>query len=153
MIGGIHASGKSKICSEIKKDFPDTEIISPSKLLNHSSKEKNVVNIPQNQILLSNVLKNLISSHSLAVIDGHYGVLDLNQSLKFVGFDIFKEINPDLLLLVESSPETILHRLKIRDNKIYNLDKIKEWSKDERKYALQASCYLNRTLYIINGEN
>lgn len=153
MIGGIHASGKSKLSYRLSEDISNIEIISPGKLLNHNSKTKTVDNIEENQLILTNIIKSIRMSGKIIVIDGHYGVLDKNSHLRFVGSEIFKAINPDLLVLVESSPETILRRLKIRDGKTYEIGQINKWSEEERQYAFQASLYIDKPIYIIRGTN
>ena len=151
MIGGVHGSGKSFICERLTQDLPFITCVSASRIVEHFGSSKHVADVPDNQRLLIERIKEIKDRHELTVVDGHFCVSDLNGTIQYVGEDIFKSLSPYILVLVTSPSETIRQRIHLRDHTDYPLSFIEKMKQDEAHWARYTSEALKIPLYQAIG--
>lgn len=145
-IGGIHGVGKGTICKEISKVTNANHIVASDLLKwNEISNvgDKNVANIKFTQDRLVTGLNNVINKNELYLLDGHFCLFNSEGETEKIPKETFTKINPRLMAIVTTSVNKIQERLKDRDGKIYNLDKLKEMQTIEMNYAKQIALTFN----------
>lgn len=154
-IGGIHGSGKGKVCEKIKEQSNLTHLIASEVLKWHElspRKEKIVRNINETQDRLIINLKSIIQPNHRYLLDGHYCLLNKNEIPQKIPFSIFENISPLKLILVIAAPEIIKERLKERDSKEYTKELIIKFQQMEVAYAKELESQLKIPLLTINSE-
>ena len=151
LIGGVHGSGKSFICEKLAFDLPFLTCISASRIVEHVGSAKSVNNVLDNQKLLTERIRKIKDNHEMTIVDGHFCVMDKGRDIQYVGEDIFKCLSPSVLVLVKTCPETIRHRILIRDNIEYSLSFIEKLSQEESYWAAYTSEVLDIPLYHVIG--
>ena len=151
--GGIHGAGKSTFCQKLQRDI-GIETVSASELIREerksilNDKDKRVKDINNNQKYLLNALKRKSSTGDF-ILDGHFCLLDKNGEIERVSLEVFKEINPRELFLLEADPVDIKNNLMTRDAREYDISLIKDMLMEERNHAIYVSKSLNRPLSIV----
>ena len=151
IVGGIHGAGKSTYCDAIKKDFPELELLSASKVLRWKDPTiKEVHNVGDNQELLIQNLQKIVSFEKQYVLDGHFCLIESGE-IKEVPFSTFERINPAFLILVEEDVHTIVERLKKRDHVEVNMEMLGQMKEKELKWAMTVADKLGVRLYRVHG--
>lgn len=151
-IGGIHGVGKSTICKQIC-DKLDIEYLSASEVLkwkeiNEDFKNKKVENIASTQHRLIIGLTNTIQKNRHYLLDGHYCLLNSENSIVNIPLETFKKINPISLNIITGNIDEIKERLEKRDGKPYSFDLLEKMQVNELEYAKKLSISLGITLNI-----
>lgn len=151
-IGGIHGVGKSTICQQICREL-NTEYLSASELLewediNDDAKNKQVKDIPFTQNRLIAGLSNTIQKGHFYLLDGHYCLLNEKTEVEKISVDIFMQINPKALGLIQGDIREIKTRLDLRDNRIYDYRLLEHLQNSEFDNAKEISVALKVPLYI-----
>ena len=148
---GIHGVGKSTIGSKLKKDI-GIKMFSASQLIKDGkgkiSTDKKVKKIGENQEILLNQLKEK-SNLGLFILDGHFSLIDKDGNIKNIPLDVFKQINPREIILLEEDAELICNRLYARDNVKHDLNLIQDMLDKERRHSLYVSKMLKIPIKII----
>lgn len=134
-VGGVHGVGKTTICNKIKELWK-IEAYSSSQLIKKYSDgildgKKEVKDVLKNQNILLNAIELNVSKDELVLLDGHFVLLKNDYSFENVPLEIFKNINLAGVIMIFEEAEVILERLKIRDDKIYDIDIINKFQKLE----------------------
>lgn len=104
------------------------------------SSEKVVVDVDENQSVLITALKKELNYSCDYLLDGHMVVPDVNKSFVFVGFNFFKWLKPQEIILVTAELETVFKRLLNRDGKIsFSRSELLKLQHQEKKYAKKVS--------------
>ncbi|WP_433811387.1 ATP-binding protein [Flavobacterium johnsoniae] len=151
-VGGIHGVGKSTICQEICNDL-ELGYLSASDLinwqkLNSDFQNKTVHNIIQTQDRLILALENNIKKDLYYVLDGHYCLLNKENTIVNIPLQTFKLINPCSLNVILGNSIEIKDRLEKRDGRIYSLDLLEKLQENELNYAKYLSKNLGVSLNI-----
>jgi adenylate kinase len=151
-LGGIHGTGKGYVSERLCKILP-LEYLSASELIkwkeiNQDAQNKTVENIPDTQKLLMKALQATCEDNRSYLLDGHYCLLNNEQSPTKVPFKVFENINPIALLLTLTEPEIIVKRLLERDNKLYNRTVIENMQNLEIEYVKEISVKLRVPMFI-----
>jgi adenylate kinase len=156
--GGIHGVGKSTFCQKLQKDINITTI-SASELIKEerkslfaTNKDKRVKDIDNNQKILLDALKRK-SFDGDFILDGHFCLLNKDREVEKIPLDVFREINPRELFLLEADPEDIKRNLMKRDLRDYDISLIKNMLREERSHAEYISNSLNKPLSIIRFQD
>lgn len=142
-IGGIHGVGKSTICNKLCTDL-NIEYLSASEILkwieiNKDTKSKKVDNIPFTQDRLIQGLLNRVDRNQRYLLDGHYCLLDKNNTIVKVPFETFEAINPISLHIIIGDIGEIKSRLELRDKCSYDYKLLEIMQKQEINYAQELS--------------
>lgn len=155
-IGGIHGSGKGRICEEIVLNhkilhLTASEVLKWNEISNPTSKL--VANIKDTQNRLINNLKEIIKEDETYLLDGHYCLLNSVFVPEKIPLQTFLNINPYKFILVISDPIEVKKRLEARDKKIYNLSLIKKFQNFETQYAYEISKMLSKPILVVDSMN
>lgn len=155
-IGGIHGVGKGTICKKIS-DTININSITASSLLKWEEvpesvgHNKKVNDIPDTQNRLLYGINQLNQGNYL--VDGHFCLLNSNEKIVGVSFEIFNSMNPINLALLVQEPRLIAERLYLRDGLKYDTNLISEMQETEITHAKTISDKLKIQLFIIENEN
>ena len=69
--------------------------------------------------------------------------IDNKGNIERVPLEVFETINPDMILLLEASSDTIRKRLIARDSKEYSLSFINDFLQEEKAYANEVANVLD----------
>ncbi len=154
-IGGIHGSGKGRICEALKSEI-DLIHLTASEVLKwnelSTQEEKRVKDIYETQDRLITNLNKIVKEDKTYLLDGHYCLLNKDGVPEKISIQTFKDINPIKLVLVTAEPNIIKERLENRDAKTYNIGLIKEFQNLEINFAKGLSRILESPIHIINSE-
>lgn len=137
-IGGIHGAGKGTICNEIVLKT-DLIHLTASQILNweeiSESDNKLVKDITSTQSRLIIGLKNLIKKDKKYLLDGHFCLLNSKEIPSRIDEETFDQINPKAIVIVIDDVKKITQRLKVRDDKFYDIEILNELQQMEIEYA------------------
>lgn len=153
-IGGIHGSGKGKICEEIRRNTALIHVTASEVLKwNELSfrEEKVVANIDDTQDRLITNLNLLIDYDKRYLLDGHYCLLNKDGTPTKIPIKTFRDIDPAKLILVTAEPEIIKRRLEERDSKIYDEKLLREFQDLEIAYSNELSRKLQIPFVIVDS--
>ncbi|MEI8628384.1 ATP-binding protein [Vibrio sp. M60_M70] len=131
-VSGVHGVGKSTLCGKLSETFGWAHY-SCSDLIKQNSdyieSSKLVSTADKNQQALLKGLSQL--TEEVVLLDGHFCLLDKEEQIIELTFDVFDAISPSAILLVTCEEATIHQRLKQRGGHVLDLDKIVELQKHE----------------------
>jgi len=154
-IGGVHGSGKGKVCETIKGETNLIHLTASEVLKWHelsTQEEKQVKNISETQNRLIINLNEIVQENKSYLLDGHYCLLNKYGSPEKVPIQTFIDINPIKLVLVIADPEIIKERLETRDSKKYKIKDIKDFQELEINFAEEVKQKLDVPLLIIDSQ-
>lgn len=151
LICGVHGVGKSffakKYCQEVKlKCYSASELIK-SKKDKDISEYKKVQAVSVNQEFLLDAISEI--SDNDFILDGHLCLINSLNLIERIPFEIFQKMKLDGMYIVVDKPDKIQHRLKNRDNQIWNIQFIDLFQQEELAYAKYISSKMNIPLKII----
>ena len=152
-LGGIHGSGKNFILQHANFQNNITHLTASEVLkwkdFSENPNDKKVSSISNTQNLLISNLKKIITNDGFYILDGHFVLLNKDGQIERIPETTFSEINPKALIIKTASPNSILERLKQRDNCTWSTSLISDMQKEEIQYAKEISLKLNIKLYHI----
>lgn len=153
-IGGIHGSGKGKICKEITSNFninhlTASEVLKWTEISKQNSKTVADITDTQNR-LISNLLK-IVKEDEIYLLDGHYCLLNSQNQPEKIPIQTFADINPNKIILVIANSKEVKKRLETRDNKTYDLSLIEAFQNLEIEYANEISKALSKPILIVDS--
>lgn len=153
-IGGIHGVGKGYLCDHIISTFPEIEHLSSSEILKwDGGNNKKVKNVKDNQDKLVVKLSKIIKAEKRYILDGHFCLLKINETIEKVPFKTFEEINPKIIIIVTAKNDIIKKRLDQRDRKDYNIKLLDKFQKQEIAYAKEVATQLGiKILYLSSND-
>jgi len=110
--------------------------------------DKRGENIGGNQEILLSQLREK-SDLSLFILDVHFSLVDKRRTIKSIPLDVFEQINPREIFLLEADVGLIYDRLYVRDNARHNIDLLQDMLDTEREHALYISKMLKIPIKII----
>lgn len=151
LICGVHGVGKTvfakKLCQELLLEYYSASELIKKMSNREVSEYKKVQHISDNQELLLEALSEVNDSHY--ILDGHLCLINTQNRIERISYDTFRVMNIESIYIVVEAPEKIQHRLKNRDNQIWNLGLIASFQQEEFAYAKYLSEKMNIPLKII----
>ncbi|ERB66337.1 AAA family ATPase [Vibrio coralliilyticus OCN008] len=131
-VAGVHGVGKSTLCRKLSEKFGWPHY-SCSDLIKENSdyveSSKFVSTADKNQQALLMGLSKL--TEEVVLLDGHFCLLDNDQQVIELSFEVFDAISPSAILLATCDEETIHQRLKLRGGHVLARGKIAELQQHE----------------------
>lgn len=154
-VGGIHGVGKSTICRRICAEL-NIEYLSASKLmkwseLNEDTNNKKVEDLSLTQDRLIVGLRNVVQENKTYTLDGHYCLLNKENEVTKIPFEIFEQVKPKLFVIVVKDVNEIKKQLEARDKKSYDINLLEKFQNKEITYAEYLADKLNIPIYIYNN--
>lgn len=151
-VGGIHAVGKTTFTKLVKADNKNITLLSASDILKWKDpREKDVEDVCENQNLLVEKLQKLVDIDKPYLLDGHFCLINSGGNVETVPMQTFLDINPEMIILLVEEPDVVMQRLKERDNRSYDLKKIKLLSDVELSWAHDVANILGIEIYTIKA--
>lgn len=152
-IGGVHGVGKSTFVNAVKVKCPSVEGLSCSTILKWENPVHKIVeNVEENQNKLLANIPYFIDMDKNYLLDGHFCLLTEQGAIERVPIEVFENINPDMIVLLEESPAVICQRLSERDTMMYSENLIESFLLEERSYANEVADTLGVPLKYCNSE-
>ncbi|WP_443738715.1 AAA family ATPase [Treponema sp.] len=154
-VGGVHGVGKTTFCQNIISPF-GYSLVSASTLIkigNGIVKKNKIIEknkIEDNQNILCLGASNFCNNQYKAVIDGHFCLITENGKIEKIGIEVFKKLNPSLMILLETSEQQIRRNILKRDGKEPDYS-VLDFLKQEREYAYEISKIIGKPLYIFDS--
>ena len=151
LVCGVHGVGKTVFAKMISQKLL-IENYSASELIRKMAKReiseyKQVQHISDNQEILLEALSEIKDSDY--ILDGHLCLLNAHNKIERIPYSTFLAMNIDNIYLVVDEPKRILHRLKSRDNQIWDIRFITTFQQEEFEYAKYLAKKMNIPLKII----
>lgn len=151
LVCGVHGVGKTafakKLCQKsLLEYYSASELI--KKMANREiSDYKKVQHISDNQELLLEALSEI--NDTQYILDGHLCLMNAQNKIERISYDTFLAMNIESIYIVVDAPKMIQHRLKNRDNQMWNLGFISLFQQEEFAYAKFLTEKMNIPLKII----
>ncbi|TAJ13860.1 AAA family ATPase [Marinilabiliaceae bacterium JC017] len=153
-IGGVHGVGKGTFCKKLQEEIKIEHLVSSELIkwseITQKANDKMVKDVGFTQDRLVMALDKICNNNQTYLLDGHFCLIDKNNRPIKVPLDTFKRINPQKLLLLIDSVDSIKKRLEKRDEKIYDELIICDLQNSEIAYAKHLSKELNCELIIFS---
>lgn len=150
-LGGIHGVGKGYFSKILEKEL-EIKAFSSSELIKNQNKlDKRVKDIKGNQNKLLIQVDSLKEMYDNFILDGHFCLIDDKGNFSEIPKETFIGLNPQIVVLMEEDPVTIVERRKSRDKIELPIDKMCDFLRYERNYALKISKLLGKELIICNS--
>jgi adenylate kinase len=154
-LGGIHGVGKSTVCDRVFVPAGYHCVTASSLIMAYGLKtdqNKRVGNISNNQTALIEQFKVEKKSHKRLLLDGHYCLINSQNQFSPIDVDVFRKMNPELLILLKNNPEEIAKRLSKRDEKKWDQSFLAKFQIAEEKHAQRVSSEIGIPLRVYNNE-
>lgn len=137
-VGGIHGVGKGTICKEISLNtglihLTASQVLKWEEISDSDNKLVKNLNSTQNKLIMG--LKKLIKKDKKYLLDGHFSLLNSDGIPSRIDEDTFDQINPKAIAIVIDDIGKIAQRLKVRDDKFYEIEILNELQQMEIEYA------------------
>lgn len=155
-IGGVHGVGKTTLSDEVFRPVGYHSVTASSLIKENiasSSANKLTNNISDNQSILIRQLDITKKAQPKLLLDGHFCLIDKNSKIQLIEVEVFKSIDPDLLLILVDSPKKIADRLSKRDSEIWQIEFIQKFQEQEIQHAKKVAQKLNIELIEIDGND
>ncbi len=156
-VAGIHGVGKTTLCNIVKEKL-NINTFSSSALIQKANRQKNFIdkhtdNVKENQDILLQAIHQYIDQKNIAMLDGHFILINGNNELEKVPVTTFKGMNIISVILIIDDPQQILERLVNRDNHKYDLEFIKKFQAEEISLAKEVCRIIQKECYIYDKQN
>lgn len=153
-LAGIHGVGKSTLAKRLENEL-NLKAFSVSDLIRNAGKkldlaDKKTDDISQNQVLWKKELSKLRISEEILLLDGHFCLLDKNNSIIPLPFETFEGTKMSKIILMRKNPKTIRGHLLKRDNREYSVDILRKLQNNEEKQAFKYSKEKNIPSFVFD---
>lgn len=147
-IAGIYGTGKSTMCLALA-DRLHIPAFSAGDLISTVNGEqyganKTVADKDNNQVLLSEQVRELCEEHEKIILAGHFCIFNADNEVEVLSESVYQTLNITRIFLLEADSQTIIEHLKKRDDRIYSEESVIALSKKEReqgeRIAKQLKC-------------
>ncbi len=151
LVCGVHGVGKTafakKLCQKLLLEYYSASELIKKMANREISDYKKVQHISDNQELLLEALSEITDIQY--ILDGHLCLMNAQNKIERISYDTFLAMNIESIYIVVDAPKMIQHRLKNRDNQIWNLGFIALFQQEEFAYAKFLTEKMNIPLKII----
>lgn len=151
-IAGTYGVGKSTLCNKLSEKLNIASFSSGDLISEINSeiygKNKVVKDKTANQNILISAIKKKLSLYSIFLLAGHFCIFNKSGEVEVLPEFVYKEMPILKLILLEADVERLINNIKLRDNKSYSLNELKNLILTERKQAKNIATQLNIPLYI-----
>lgn len=152
-VGGAHGTGKSTLCRSIAT-LLGARHVAASELLDYRSEEgdptgKRAHEPALNQSRIVTALRMVRAQEEPIVLDGHYALLSRDSTIWRVPTNVFLEIGPASLILLEASPDQVHARVSARARGDIPMQVLAALFRAERENATHVSAVLRAPLLTV----
>lgn len=150
-VAGVYGVGKSTLCKALSQILK-LPFYSASDLISKVNREKYGTNKAvkdkfYNQEILINEINKKLNKYPTILLAGHFCIFDKDNSVDILPKNVFKEMQIEQILLLETDVDRIIYNLKKRDGKQYTSTQILRLIKEEKimaeRVAKENECLLH----------
>lgn len=152
-IGGIHGVGKTTLCNYVSKKYNIEHLSASTLIANYKNKPFNslfIEGMDENQDILVKIVKSTLDKNKIYLLDGHFYLLNKDKQPEKVPEKTFVDLGIKKIIVLTEDINTILYRLKSRNNYNYDLNMLQDLQNKELNYSKQISSILNVPYKLIN---
>lgn len=150
-LGGIHGVGKTTVCDKVFKPA-GYHCVTASSLISgccqKAGQDKQVDCVSENQVTLLKQLSLEKEINPRLLLDGHFSLVNSKNQIELIDIEVFRAINPSLLILIKGKPEKIIERLNKRDGKQWDMSFVTQFQIIEETHANHVSKELHIPLQV-----
>lgn len=167
-IGGVHGAGKTTLSCRVA-EILGAEHVTAGDLIKAAAipagtsairiVDKAVANVDANQERLLRGLYSYCAQLQSAkaqpcglLLDGHFCLLDPMEHATKIPFHVFDKLRPVAILLIETDPETVAHRLIARDGSAPSIEALRALTEQECAHAASVAKRLHAPMYRTAGD-
>lgn len=156
-VAGVHAVGKSSVCSQAAKTlnvvhYSASSIIRAEKASAISDNDKTVKDVNGNQDLLVLGLEKVRETHKkLIILDGHFTLRTKRGRIESIPLEVFRSLVLDGVVVYHDDPEAIAIRMKERDDDSLSPMVIKQHQDAEIEHARLVASDLRIPINILKA--
>lgn len=149
-VGGVHGAGKTRFCQLLSETVRANHYAASQFIpTNVPLSEKAVSDPRSNQRTIVQAVQKLRRKISRILLDGHFSLLTNDGGIERVPVEIFSELQPVALLLVEAPVDVVRSRLTERDDRVYPVDLLESLQRHEYSHAQAVSRSLAVPLMLV----
>ena len=146
-VGGIHGVGKTTLCEKISdelhiKHYSASQLIKMIKNGDGDNRNKGVKNIKSNQNLLMAAIDQYLDKSTIAILDGHFCLLNTKHEIKRIPKETFVAISPIAIITLHDAIANIENKITRRDGINYNVNLLSSFQDEEISYSANVANYL-----------
>lgn len=154
-VGGIHGAGKTTLCEELAPLIQARHVTASELIAGECQRMvpvgKEVADVQTNQDALLRAIELLRGKTPRLLLDGHFCVLGESRSPSPIAVAVFRQIDPQALLVLAADLRTVALRLRLRDGNDYSLDELSALQEAELCHARCVSSALGVPLEVLEG--
>ncbi len=154
-VGGVFGVGKSTLCAQVAQRIgaehrKASELIRFQPITDDPT-GKAVKSIDANQAKLISAVNGLRAAGRVLILDGHFSLLSTTHEVVTVDVAVFRELSPQSMVLLESTPTEIAERLSARDGIELAPSLIERLIEQERIHSQHIASALAVPLLVTSG--
>jgi adenylate kinase len=139
-IGGVHAVGKTYLAAPAAakigfRHVTASDLIKLERGGQSWGGDKRVSDVEENQRAIVRALEVARARKERLLLDGHFALRGSAGPNIRIDVGFFKEINPDGIIIINSSSEVILQRLQARGDESWTIGEIEKLASDELEHS------------------
>lgn len=151
-IGGIHGVGKGTLCNKVCGELnlyhlTASEILKWDEISKKNNKLVENFSLTQNKLIKN--LQKIINKEGKYILDGHYCLLNSDQTPERIDFETFQFLDPFAFVVVMDDAKKIKSRLEARDKKSYDYELLFRFQQMELEYSIELSNKLKKPHMIL----
>lgn len=156
LVAGVHGVGKTHLASQLPAILglvhtSASKLIKEERAMSSWGVDKRVSDVDANQLALAAAVKRHNAAGTRLLLDGHFVLLNAEGEFLHLDTEVFKPLNLDGVILLETDPHTIANRISERDNREVRIDHLVEFIKAERSQAQKVCDELGISLSILQS--
>lgn len=157
-IAGVHGVGKTYLASQLPKEIglvhtSASTLIKNERALPEWNTDKRVNDVDANQVALAAAVERHNRVGTRLLLDGHFVLLNPQNQFLYLGTEVFKSLNLEAVVLLETNTLTIASRIKERDDRESDTAHIENFINAERHQAQIVCSDLGIPLLILDSPN
>lgn len=155
-VAGVHGVGKTYLASQLPASLglmhtSASKLIKDERALPSWGIDKRVSDVDANQVALAAAVTRYNKAGTRLLLDGHFVLLNTQDEFSRLGTEVFKTLNLEGVILLETDAHTIAIRIRERDGREADIDHIVKFIAAERSQAQMVCNELDIPLLILEA--
>ncbi|HEP8866704.1 TPA: AAA family ATPase [Pseudomonas aeruginosa] len=157
-VAGVHGVGKTYLASQLPASLglmhtSASKLIRDERALTSWGVDKRVSDVDANQVALAAAVSRYNNAGTRLLLDGHFVLLNAQNEFSRLGSEVFKALNLEGVILLETEAHTIAIRIRERDGREVDIDHLDRFIAAERSQAQMVCNELAIPLFILEAPN
>lgn len=155
-IAGIHGVGKTYLSVLTAQQLEvihatASQLIREERGMQSWTSNKQSDDVAENQSALISAVGRIKASHQNMLLDGHFVIRGDNNTYIPIDTNVFRDLNVDAVLLLETDDEIVFDRLTARGDCSWSIEELASFADGETIHANQVSKTLEIPLYLLRS--